>query len=489
MLTDINSLNRNEIKKFEDYINSPYFNKYDTVKRLFYYLKKAYPNVTNSYISKKNISLIIYEDEKINNVKIRKLESDFNKLFQSFITIEEFKDQAGNSDIYFLNALSKKVLIKTYCKKLEEMKCYKKSDFGELENYFLNKFNFYCELGSSSDPKTDKEAFNYQINKIHYLNYYILYQALICNTEFCNNKVVYKKNISVPFNLIKEVHNFVFKNRVHICKFCPDIMAVYYMSLYYHTLDKKYFKLLRIFFSKNKNRLFQSTVVTYYKFAEICLYENMRIKKTLTNTLKLFNLRLEIIEKNYNNLHYKQGLMIGYTDYFYTFREAVNLKKFESAKTFAGCLLQYLPVKFKQQAEILTTAILNFFNGEFLNVFELLNKVDKKYTIHYIHSRYIKLMMLYETGNFISLTYEADSMRKYLNRKKPGVTFNNDLVKSSYVFIKYIYLLENLRSGKTNFNSAKVLKFKKELKSEYIIPNFKFWFKDKFKELERIKSR
>ncbi len=43
MIDLFNSLTKDELTKFEDFVNSPYFNKFRTLVKLFYFLKEKYP--------------------------------------------------------------------------------------------------------------------------------------------------------------------------------------------------------------------------------------------------------------------------------------------------------------------------------------------------------------------------------------------------------------------------------------------------------------
>jgi hypothetical protein len=86
-------LTSSELCEFEKFIYSPYFTTQKNLVRLFEYLKKKYPDISNEDISKENISINIYDEEKVNDVKIRKLISEFSQLMEKFyIQLEVDKD-------------------------------------------------------------------------------------------------------------------------------------------------------------------------------------------------------------------------------------------------------------------------------------------------------------------------------------------------------------------------------------------------------------
>ncbi len=69
----LNGLSKMQLSRFEEFVNSPYHNKFKTLSKLFNYLNKFYPDINEEHISKHQVSLNIYNEIKINDVKIRKL--------------------------------------------------------------------------------------------------------------------------------------------------------------------------------------------------------------------------------------------------------------------------------------------------------------------------------------------------------------------------------------------------------------------------------
>ena len=80
MLEYFKSLSEKELEEFEDFVFSPFFNKQRNNVKLFQFLKSLYPHIKNSDISKESLSLNVYGESKVNDVKIRKLVSEFSLL-------------------------------------------------------------------------------------------------------------------------------------------------------------------------------------------------------------------------------------------------------------------------------------------------------------------------------------------------------------------------------------------------------------------------
>lgn len=484
MLKDFNKLSSEDTKKFEDFINSPYFNVYDTVKKFFHYLKSGQPNITSSYLSDKNISEKIFGESKINILKIRKLKSNFNFLFEKFIMLEEMKkDKAGN-DMIMLNALRKKHFLSSYQRKLAQIGKMPKEYFGDEESFFLNMMNYYNELFMDSFTNDKKMAADYSVKKLNYLTYYFIYQSLVYNINYYSDDKIPKESVAKPVSMIEEVYRFIEKNKSHFSADFPDIMTMYYGSLMLHKDDLKYYNLLKAYYEKNKEKFHYGRATIYYMMSEA--YFKLKSGKNYDKNilLKLFDLRDEIIkEKNYEKF-FGDGRWISPELFFRVFMDAVNVNKLEWSEEYLKKFGQYLPNENRFETIKITRLILDFLRGDFTGISSALNGIKKSNFKYYMHSRFIKMMLLYEKGEIAALEYETESVRKYIQRKKTEKGYSEYMIAKSLKFIYSISMLSGATAGRVKRSGNKYRKFREWLLSGKDIPEYSFWFLGKVKKIE-----
>ncbi|MGB1242080.1 MAG: hypothetical protein ACPG49_06145, partial [Chitinophagales bacterium] len=82
----IQALDDKEIKRFDDYVNSPFFNKSDKVISLLKFVRKYYPNFENNRFTKENAYKAVFGSrQKYSVQKLRNLMSQLAKLLEAFL--------------------------------------------------------------------------------------------------------------------------------------------------------------------------------------------------------------------------------------------------------------------------------------------------------------------------------------------------------------------------------------------------------------------
>ena len=79
----LSGFSRSEFLKFDDFVNSPYFNKEPRVKLLWSSLKEYYPDYSKA--TKEEIFGKIYPGKEFVESRIRNLCSDLNLLAEKFL--------------------------------------------------------------------------------------------------------------------------------------------------------------------------------------------------------------------------------------------------------------------------------------------------------------------------------------------------------------------------------------------------------------------
>lgn len=105
-VTDIlKEFSSDEIKNLERFLDSPYHNKSQKVKKLFREIKKFYPSFSDKQLTKKYLLKKVSPSLKYNDSTFRNLHSDLQILIEKFLIIEQLFQSGDEKNIYLLKSL------------------------------------------------------------------------------------------------------------------------------------------------------------------------------------------------------------------------------------------------------------------------------------------------------------------------------------------------------------------------------------------------
>lgn len=474
MLTDINSLTPDELKSFSEFINSPYFNKSGAMKKLYCYLEGKYPDVSKEDVTKEKISRYLFDDLIVNDVRMRKIESEFNKLFEKFLIHHEVNFNKVESQISLLMILRRKFLYRTYKKKLDEIEKYSEEDFGLFGSFYLNKTNYYHELKIYSntgliESTSEKEITNNIL--------YFIFQGLHFNLN--------RNDVPLPLgSMIQSIYEFIEKNKKYFYKNHPDIVVLYYVNLQSGPNGDIYLDKVEKYYKKYKNNFSSELKNYYFQILLNILHLKRSINPTKENFLKAFEFLQRLLRDGQLKMFFEEGRIMNQAQYFSCFNIAINVQSFDRAEKFATEYNKYLPHESKNKMMNIARLILNFFRKDFTDVLKRLNEVSKDNAKHYVYTRYIKLMVLFELDDFQTLHYEIQAISKHLQRLKKTKTLpDREIIRGNY-FVNLMIFITGVKEGRVRINSKKFTELKSRINSETYVPEYQFWFIEKVKEME-----
>ncbi|HRI86200.1 MAG TPA: hypothetical protein PK536_12215, partial [Ignavibacteria bacterium] len=110
----LRTFTRDELKKLELFINSPYFNRKSVVIKLFDILKNYYPEFTGSKLDRKEIWKKLYPDKKFNYGVMKNILYDLTGLTQRFLAEETFSNNEFKINYWLLEQFCSKGLKKNF---------------------------------------------------------------------------------------------------------------------------------------------------------------------------------------------------------------------------------------------------------------------------------------------------------------------------------------------------------------------------------------
>lgn len=110
----VETMGKDELKAFGDFVSSPYFNKDSGIERLFEYIRKQKQGVKSPGVKKETAYAVVFSGKKYNDKLMRNAMSKLLKLGERFIYIRQFENKATDKFNYLLDGLLTKQLSQHY---------------------------------------------------------------------------------------------------------------------------------------------------------------------------------------------------------------------------------------------------------------------------------------------------------------------------------------------------------------------------------------
>lgn len=407
------SLDVYELANFKKFLLSPYFNKNEAVLILFdIYVEDI--KTQKVELEKQEIWAVVYPKKVFSDTKYRKLNSDLLKLFEQFITIEEFQNNQQlqlTSELKAINDRNLDLLYNSIKSKLNRFtdRTIDKSADHYYFQYETEKTKF--ELKSDIERKSKKSNFDEEFNikeVSRNLDIFYLSEKLKYISTTLSWSKLYKIEIE-PFD-ISPIEKFISERKEII----PPI-ALYYQI--YLTLtepeEPRHFLILRklinnyidVFPPKEQRYIYDSAVS--YGVGKVNA-GHLELQKP---TLDLYKIALK------SEGFYENGYLSP-TSFRNIVFFALRNEEYEWATTFVNQYSDRLKEEFRENAVTFNLARIAFYKQDFENVIVLLQQVEYDDVFYNLVSRTFLLASYFELDEYDSLEALINSTNRYLRRDK-----------------------------------------------------------------------
>lgn len=465
----LSKLSSEEIKKFEKFLLSPYFNNNEKVVDLFHHLKKYYPKFDSLQISKENIYRKLYKDDKVVLGTMYYLTSELESLLEKFISIEKINPIV--LDISFLNEMNVLRLHGVFANKYKQTKknLKKITDAGHFLNYMLTDLNSQ-NVARKRITLTKKDFFKTEwFNPMDELVILYLKNALLNIRFLWNMKRTANEKINIP--LLKELTQFIEANERF--KKDPEIKMLYTQIKMLSELNDKYFYELKSFITGNSNKLTKNQLREVITDLQVCCTE-----KILQGNRNFIMEEFEIVNLNIKFKLFDSSTKIPIDMFFQSFMLAISLEKYDWAKMFVKKYIKFLEEKFQSNAYNYCYARLYYQDGQYDKALRELAKMKNYSFIHYKAAVKILLLMIYYELNFFT---EAEDVLKSFSQFLRNDRLINSEVKKSYdIFIK---IFSRLIIARNSIDRKKLIEMQHYMEKVKSFVVGRKWFNSKIEEM------
>lgn len=468
----LRTFSKEELKKFGDFVNSPYFNKKTAVTKLLEMLKAYSPEYKDENLDRKLVWKKLFPGKEFNYGVMKNLIYDLTKLVERFLEEEMFAVDEYRRGIYLLNSLGEKDLNKILESEYKAM--YSKTEASlhgpdKYENLAVLKWTHYSLL-DNMDKKNQENI--YEIAEFTIYSFLITMFKIYNNIyadKFMHQSINYR---SLPVEVLSELD---FDNLIDSVK----------------KNSEKDYKVIRIYYDMFKALRENSNPDSYYTFKKnltesdglLMDYERRNLFSCLCTTLTYNESIKNKPEENndivkimhLNNLIIDENGSISIRDFSYGVRMAAMVKDTAFLEEFISTYTKALRPSAAENMKLYGAAYLHFARGEFGKALELVNKINIDIKSFKFELKNLQLMLFYELNDYDSLLYAMDSYKHYATGNK----FVSEAVrKKIFRFVNYLNTMIML-DGKPD--KVRLNHLKDKILHDTL--NSKYWLLDKIENM------
>ncbi|MBN8583495.1 MAG: hypothetical protein J0M37_00250 [Ignavibacteria bacterium] len=406
-----------EIKRFGDFIRSPYFNKNSRVIKLFDELKKDHPDFTSKSVSKEKLYGKLFKGKSYNDQVIKNLNTELFKLEREFLAHDMLnKDQFERSFMLLtnLNSRNAELLFEKEAEGIENAARENRSKIKDI-HLLLNRIEEE-KFTNHLINNRQSEASEHILKSGEYLILYFMKNILRLTINQRINEFSF--NTVPDFNLPAE-----FINKLDIEKLL-DLMdknkiehTIHIRLLYYSLLCNFDVKDTEIYL-KFKSLLFQSiSSFTKAEFHHLLhMLESIIAQKINSGMTEYYRDLFETYDYELKHDVYKpqKDSPLTVMKFRNIYLSALKAGQFEWAENFIHNYREELQKKDRQSIVELSLAQLNFEKQNFGATLEHLQKVRTSQIFYKIDVKILSMMALYELSHFETALALIESFKKML---------------------------------------------------------------------------
>ncbi len=404
----LKSFTRKDIRRFGEFVSSPYFNKNKSVIRLFEVFEPYHPEFSNRNFTLEKIFGKVFKGEKYDYHKLNNVMSDLYSLTEKFLAFQHVENSEFYIERNLLNELRRKELYKIYEQKhasfMKELIDRKYKD----EDYFYYLYEINYEYLWYATQKTPNKELNILQTQFDNFFTYALIRLLKFYSLMLHERN--QNNFDYKPEMFNEILNYISKTRKNEV---PAVMVFKTILLLLHTKDKKYYnelwklkeKYIDLFKSDDRDLIY----IHLYDFAAYMV----NFKGDDSYNRDMFNIYKEQIDKK---------IMIPKNFHHFNFINVVKIscriKEFDYAENFIKEFSPHLPVNEADSILEFSLGTIENSKGNYKKALNHFSKTNFQNFILKVQVKIILLKIYYKLEMYEQALQMIDTFRHYIGREE-----------------------------------------------------------------------
>lgn len=405
----LRALTPKQLRRLDDFIASPFFNKNQEVYKLFKAVRKFEPSFTHNDLQKERIYKIAFPQEKYDEKKLGYLMSDIQRLVDKFLAYCNLLEDPIRHEYYLLNSYLGLELYKHFSKTMKDAQQLQNGNHYRDANFFYNEF-LLQSLNNMYFDKQRKHMYDESLQRaIDNLDLYYLAQKLKYSCELFN-----RKNIVAADYKLRLLDEILLYLKDKDFEEAPAV-AIYYQILMTLTDsdNHKHFKRLKALLKKHGAKFPPLEARDMYQYAQnYCIRcVNSGKQEYLAELFQLYQTTLD------TRIAF-DGKYISPWTYKNVVGVALRIQEYGWVEKFIHEYKEHLAPDMRENAFAFNLASFYFNKGDFDRALELLRNVEFTDIIYSLDSKAMLLRIYYELQEVEPLLSLLDAFQVYLRRNK-----------------------------------------------------------------------
>lgn len=477
----LRKLNAKEFKDLGDFVSSAFFNKNQSIIKLYTYVKKYYPEFNSGDLVKEKIYKNIFSGAEYNDGFMRTVIFYFTNLVEEYLAYISFKKNPVSNSLYLIEEFNSRKLEKPFLKKLTFVK--NNLDNAKIEDtqYYYYKYRFESIMAEYYNWRRYKikDYKDYEdksvLNLIEYITSCFL-SGTLTYYKFLEHKSHYEK-VNFELKFLDSVIEYLKRNDDYF-KNIPKIRIELFQLLLLKEEKLEYYEILKkIYLSDSED------INPYDKYSLGTVLQHFCIRMQYKGESKYMRERFELYKTMIENKYYINSSDIYFDDILFgsIVLVATTLQEYEWTEKFINEHKELLAPQNKNNILNYCMARVCIGKGEFEKALKSLMFIKSIKQIQFkIVVRNLILITYYELSLFTQAFSMLDSHRHFVNNSlkylpEERISMHVNFFK---LYSKFLKVKE-----KANINDVYLLR--KEL-NETTNLSEQSWFQKKLEELEKL---
>ena len=476
----LRSFSKEEIKRFSDFLQSPYFNTNTRVFRLFEELKKHHPEYTGKAIEKETLYKKLFTGKDYNEQVMKNLITELLHLEKEFLSIDHYNKDKHNKSLGLLHQLASREVDSLYNKEIESFEENARENI--TQSVLLHYLLFQMEeinIRHNISRNRQSEITENLTKSAEYLTIFFLKNILRLSVNININRFSF--NAQIPVNLadkflscldIKNVLEYMESSAIE--QSLNLKLLFYAMTCNVNINDDESYNIYKDLLHSNLGTLNRDEAHTLLHFLESVCAQKINSGKSEFYKDLFETYELEIANNIYTPDENSPLTVMKFRNIYLT---ALKAGKYDWAEDFINNYKSRLHDDNRKNIVELALAKLNFEKGEYELTLQHLQKIKTEQVFFKVDSKVLNLMAFYELGHYESAISLLESFKRML-------TSNVSLTKQySQKNIAFANLVGSLIKIRTSFDKKAVEDLKAKITNTETIGN-KGWLMKKIEELK-----
>lgn len=475
----LKSFSKDEVKKFDEFLKSPFFNKKPNAAKFFAVLKKHSPDYKEDAVKKERIWKELYPGKKYNWGVLKNLIFNLTILSEKFIEVMQYENSFLENKFHYLDALSKRQIHNKFFSEYNSLlkKCEKsmfyQNYYSDIQKLILKKLN-HCSIHTNYYNDITNElskASDYQITD-SIVKLSCLYSDIAISSVAENKS---GKRIMSELFLGNVDINKMLKNSDVLVEKDINILQVYYykyLSCSDPEIRDNYFKYKEALIRHSGLFSRDEKSILYIQLADLLNLRSARKEDNkLLEFLELYKMRID------ENIFTESDGSINIYSYTNIIKMAGKLSDHKLIKFVRDNFLELLLPEFKENMRLYTDAHYYYSSGNYEKALERSLKLKLDHFNFKFDIKDLQTMIYYELGDYESFMYHIDSYKHFLKQNR---SVSNEYRKWYSRYNSAVYRLLKI---KLNFDDYEL----KKLEDDVLEGNTgsKQWFTERIDQLRK----